>query len=433
MGEPTAASTGEKISSSSGTVQCAHTMAKQCLALFKERNVDPTLLLILRHWKWLDSSRIGTKLKSFLELHTKICGLHVGNTKFLKEFEGCILDEMKTTGVVNLAPTMRVEAYRKAELFEKYNSVKDRWPQPHMPYLIQMRPGPYILLANWQAGFHLLRSMAASNMYKRQDGKHIPVELLYEGQMAGEPCRCILDCEAYMSHYEGHLSRDELIECVRQVPQALTKALVRIGAIKHEDVVMAFEKNKCRGEKISFHFTLNILIDPTVDGKRVLEEVIIAPYRGERARCRKDGGSASCMAKRMASEKNSDGTYNHALFHVDEATIKGKHQFSVVFSRKTNEEPCRVDWVHRISEGGTKAMRRKSQFYGIPMVPTHTRALDMLCLAGFSHWIPNTLVLHPKFRVVASPVLDLEGTSSGAWTVSIYSSFLMFQHPAVRL
>ena len=385
-------------------------MALQCLALCKERDVDPTMLLALRHWQWLDSSRFGTKLKSFVELHTKMGPKYIYNKPLRDSFERWVLMDIKQTGIVNLAPTMKVEAYRKAELFEKYRQVKDSWPSPHAPYLIQMRPGLFILLANFQAGFHLLREMATTRWYEREDGKLIPVELLYEGQMEGEPCRCILDCEAYTSHYEGCLTREELVESVRQVPQVLTKALVGIGALQREDMVMAVEKYKCRDDKISFHFIMNFFGDPTVDLKRVLEEVILAPYREERARCKKDK-SAACVAARVAV-KGSDGLYTHALFHVDDATIKGKHQFSVVFSRKEKEEPCRIDWIHWISRGGEQAVRKKSKFFGVPMVPSHEQALHMLCLGGFMHWIPNTLVLHPRFRVVVAPVLDLDGGSA---------------------
>ena len=404
-------------------------MAERCLALCKERDVDSSLLLALRHWQWLDSSRFGTKLKSFVEMHTTMGTRHAHSESFMDAFEKRVLREIRKSGIVNLAPGMKVEAYRKAELFEKYRAVKDQWPSPHVPYLIQMRPGLFILLANYQAGFHLMRDMATTRWYEREDGKLIPVELLYEGQIEGEPCRCILDCEAYMSHFEQCMTYEELVESVRQVPQVLTKALVRIGAIRREDKVIAVEKYKCRGEKVSFHFSLNIVGDPTVDLKSVLRDAIISPYIEERARCKKDK-SAACMAERM-TEKDEDGLYKHALFHVDEATIKGKHQFSAVFSRKAKEEPCRIDWIHGISDGGKKVVRKPSMFRGIPMVPGHERALDMLYMGGFTHWIPNTLVLNPKFRIVAGPVPDLDGGS--ALSVSSTCLFFGLVIPAVRL
>ena len=53
--------------------------------------------------------------------------------------------------------------------------------------------------------------MARELKYRREDGRVIPVELLYEGQMEEVPCRMILDCEAYVSQFEGRLSHAELL------------------------------------------------------------------------------------------------------------------------------------------------------------------------------------------------------------------------------
>lgn len=390
--------------------------AELCIRLLDEQSLDITLLLALKHWEWLDSTRFGRALKTFIECKTALKRALVEHPAFQQR----VLSVFRVRGITNLAPERRVEAYRKEELFSRYRAAK--WPQPHQPYLIQMRPGMFILLSNYQAGFHLVRDMARELKYRREDGRVIPVELLYEGQIEGEPCRCILDCEAYFDHFEAAgMSMEDLVESVRQVPRALARELARMGAIKREDVLMAVEKDKRRGKKVSFHFIFNFFGDPTVDLKAVLEQAVLKPYREERARCKRDKSPASVIPMLAL---RGDGTCEHPLLHVDEATIKGRHQFSNVFSRKENEKPCTIDRVLWISEGGERVEVRKCGVSGIPLVPTDKKALAMLFWGGFVHWLPNSVVLSPKFRITAT--LVIVGLDGGRLLTVGRSSLVLF-------
>jgi hypothetical protein len=378
----------------------AKIMADACIEACKGRGVDPYLLFSLRHWEWLDGSRFGTKLKAFIELNTPVTTGHMVCKEFRLAFEARVEHVLDRSGIVNLAPDLRVEAYRKQELMEKYHAVRKSWP-PHKPYLLQMRPGVYILFSNFQAGFHQMRKMAQTGKYRTEEGKVLPVELLYEGQVEGEPCRIILDCEAYLADYAGLLTEEELVQSVLQVPQVLTRELVRIGAIGRGETVCVVEKDKSREDKVSFHFTLNIVGIPTIDLKVMFERVVLAPYKEVHSRCR-DEKSRVPLAKHIAKSKGKDGLYAHALAHVDPSTVKGKHQFSTAFSRKKGEGPPRMGWVQWITEGGTKVRRVESSFHGADVVPSNERAFGMLFLAGFIHWTPRTVVLSRKFQGVVT-------------------------------
>jgi len=318
------------------------------------------------------------------------------------------------TGIVDLAPRLRVEAYRKQELMDMYHAVRDSWP-PHKPYLLQMRPGVYILFSNFQAGFHQMRKMALTGKYLTEEGRVLDVELLYEGQVEGEPCRIILDCDAYIADYAGLLTEEELVQSVLQVPQMLTRELVRIGAISREDTVCVVEKDKSRHDKVSFHFTFNIVGIPTVDLKAMFERVVLAPYKEVHARCLAEKSRVP-LAKHIAKSLGKDGVYAHALAHVDPSTVKGKHQFSTAFSRKKGEGPPRMGWMQWISEGGTKVRRVESSLRGVDVVPSSERAFGMLYLAGFVHWTPRTLVLSRRFQGVVTDLgLAPRGNVSIGW------------------
>lgn len=387
-------------------------MAEECLALCRTHRVDPYLLFSLRHWHWLEHSRFGVQFKAFIERNTRITGAHVARDAFWGPFKRRVSQELDRTGVVNIAPELRVEAYKMEELLTKYHAVRDQWP-PHKPYLIQMRPGLFILLSNCQAGFHLVRDMTRTGRYVSEEGRVLKVELLYEKQIVGEPCRIILDCEAYMGVYSGLLTKEELIESIRHVPVMLTREMVRVGAIRREDKVIVVEKNKSRadtdggakGDKVSFHFVFNIVGIPTGDLKHMFERLVLDPYREIHTKARKDKDT-SCVARLIARSKGEDGVYTAALAHIDPATVKGMHQFSLVFSRKKKEQPPRIDWIYQITEGGARGSMKASAFHGVPLAAAHPDALDMLYLGGFVHWTAHTVVLASKFRI-AAPMQDI--------------------------
>jgi hypothetical protein len=399
-------------------------MADRCIELCDSNRVDPFLLFSLRHWHWLDGCRFGTKFKAFIELNTTLTTREMTCDGYKGAFERRLRSVLGQRGVQNLAPELRVEGWRKDEVMTKWQESQRSgpWP-PHKPYMLQMRPGKYILVSNFQAGFHLVRAMTGTGKFRADEGRNLPVTLLYESQVEGEPCRIILDCEAYLVDYEGLLTEEEVVESVRQVPQVLTKRLVAIGAITSSDTVMAVEKDKSREGKVSRHFTLNIVGIPTGDLKIMFQRVVLAPYQALRSRRRLEK-SGLCISRCVAASKGPDGVYADALLHVDPTTVKGLHQFSLAFSRKEGEEPARINWVHWIMNGGDKVKRVKSKFHGVPLVPSHESALDMLLLGGFVHWTPNTLVLSRKFWVGTDLGLNLFPSSVSASSIYFFSKMV---------
>ena len=369
--------------------------ADRCIERLDADGLDITQLFAGRHWEWLDCTEQGRELKRFFEVVMGMRRPDAVSPKFHERVE----ETFKRRGIVNLAPERRVEAYRKEELFAKYRAAG--WPKPHTPYLVQMRPGLFVLLSNYQAGFHLIRHMAASGRFQSEGGKSLPVTLLYEGQMEEVPCRMILDCEAYVSQFEGRLSHAELLASVQEVPQAFVRRLAGLGAIPDDCVVRVFEKNKCRGDKISFHYIFNILMsDPTVDGRSALGKAIIEPFREERAVWKESKSMVHTLDP-------GTGRCREPLLHVDACTVKGRHQFSVVFSCKAGEEPCRITRRLEISERGERVRETASAWASEQHVPTHAHALEMLYYGGFTHWTKDSITLDKRFRIVAAPLSEL--------------------------
>ena len=360
--------------------------ADRCIKEMDSLALDITQLFALRHWDWLDSNVATSDIKLFAEK----LGVNKA-TGISKEFQERVKQVFHERGIVDLAPERKVEAYFKKELFSKYQTVG--WPKPHTPYLIQMRPGLYILLSNYQAGFHLIRRMACDKKYHSADGKAIPMHLLYEGQMEGVPCRVILDCDSYLSQFKQGTTEEQLVATMRKIPETLVQRLVAIGALSEEDTVTFYEKNKSRPGKVSFHFTTSIWIDPTVDGKNVLRQVIGQPFEELHRICKttKSMGHAQTCADGMCDP----------LALVDPVTIKGRHQFSVVFSRKEGEQPCVIERRIDVSDGGRTVRVMRSAWADQQHLPTHEHALEMLYYCGFTHWVAtNPVTIHKRFRLI---------------------------------
>jgi hypothetical protein len=366
--------------------------------------LDITQLFALRHWDWLDSIQSMGGIKTFAEG----LGINMG-IGTSREFQERVQQVFRARGIVDLAPERKVEAYFKNELFRKYQAVE--WPKPHTPYLLQMRPGLYILLSNYQAGFHLIKRMACDRGYRSSDGKLIPMQLLYEGQMEGVPCRVILDCDSYLAQFKPGTTEAQLVETMRKIPETLVQRLVAIGALQGDQTVTFYEKNKSRPGKVSFHFTTSIWIDPTVDGKHVLRQVIGQPFKEVHTACK--------ASKSMAhSQTCADGMCD-PLALIDPVTIKGKHQFSVVFSRKEGEQPCVIERRIDVSDGGRTVKAMRSAWADQQHVPTHAHALEMLYYGGFTHWVAtNPVTIHRTFRIIP----DALALGPQVWT----SSLLLF-------
>lgn len=382
------------------TSKTSRVHADACIAAMDRLEVDFTQLWPLsRHWEWADTMECTKKIKAFVEGRLKLRRADVVAPGFAARVD----EVFQERGIVNLAPHRRVEAYRKEELWGKYRAAA--WPEPHTPYLIQMRPGPFILLSNWQAGLHMLRDMAGRGHYRTEDGRRIDVTLLYEGQIVGVPCRVILDCDAYVSQFGERMTREALEASVRRVPQRLVERLTQLGALRRQDSVRFWVKNKSRGDKVSFHFVSNILMDPTVDGKNALAQVFIEPFAELRREMKR-------LKKTLEYALDKDSGACPPELHVDIATIKGKHQFSCAFSRKPGERPCVFEGQQVVSDGGRQTRFERSRWADEPNEPAHPAALSTLFYLGFAHWLPDMVTLDKSFRVFTSAETGEVQTSS---------------------
>lgn len=361
--------------------------ADRCIAMMDEDGLCITQLWALPLWEFLDTNETGRKLKSYIECSTGMGRRDVSAPAFQERVSAVFRER----GIVNLCPERRVEAYRKEELWRLYKEAD--WKQPHTPVLLQMKPGLFILVSNAQAAFHLIRAMAQDGVYTRQDGKLVAKELLYECQIDWSPSRVILDCEGYPPHFDGRMSAEKLLENIRLVPRAFVRKLFELGAVPRDAVVKLVEKNKSRNGKASTHFISNLIGNTTGSMKVLLANIYIDSYEEIRAEWKKTKSMGH-----VALDK--DGFCDPALL-VDHCTIKGKHQFSVVFSAKKGEPPCTLEQCFAISNGGETVEILESPFKRLPHIPTHPEALSMLFHAGFTHWMPNLIPINRKFGIMS--------------------------------
>lgn len=374
--------------------------ADACIAYFDERKLDITLLWLLKHWDWLDTFAFGKKMVSFIEGTMKLRRNHVVRTEFHQRVTTVFCER----GVQKICPSRMVQAYRKEELFAL--CCQQKWPEPFFPFMLQMRPGVFVLFANWQDGFYWIVEKTGRKAHTF-DGKLLPVELLYENQIVdlkehGDfPCQLIIDCDAYVDEFHGRLSMAELktLMSTQMLPWLVGK-LVSIGAIRRDQTVVVVEKEKSRvgtskGDKVSRHYMLNLIGIPTMQLRAVLRKIFIDMFTEARAQHKKTGSMAHV-------EVGSDACF--ALLG-DSATMHGRNQFSVLFCGKKGEKPPRISNIYEISDGGTRVKTTPWRFADDEHTPDHPDAMVMLFYACYSCMNPKTVTVNTSFPV------PLAGTS----------------------
>lgn len=368
----------------------AEANADRCIALFDRDLLCITQLWAFagQLWDFLDTNEVGTRLKSFIERETGMGKAEVSHPAFQNRVKTVFGER----GIQNLCPENRVEAYTKEETLRLH--AEAGWNEPHTPVMLQMRPGPFIIVQNAQAAFWLIRDMIHTEKYRMKNGRWVKVGLLYEMQMAN-PCRVILDCEAYLGHFGGRLTMDQLVANLRRVPQAFARRLVELGAIPRQSVVRMVEKNKGEGrpEKATMHFISNVIGNPKGSMRAVLAKIYIETLEDVRRQAKDD--------KSMAHVKlDAGGVFNPALA-VDICTIKGSHQFSVMGSKKQGEVDARLLQCFIVSNGGQDESVVASPFKDITRFAEHPDALSMLFHANFTHWMPDSIPINRKFGIMA--------------------------------
>ena len=381
----------------------SHTMAEyaeanadRCITLFDRDRLCITQLWAFAGnlWDFLDTNEVGTKLKSFIERETGMGKAEVSHPAFQNRVKAVFGER----GIQNLCPENRVEAYTKDETLRLLAAAG--WSEPYTPVMLQMRPGPFIAVQNAQAAFWLIENMIRTGQYRMKNGRIVKVGLLYEMQI-DNPCRVILDCEAYLDHFGGRLTMEQLVRNLRRVPQAFARRLVELGAIPRQSVVRMVEKNKGEGRpgKATMHFISNVVSNPKGAMRMVLAKIYIESLEGVRKQL-KDSKSMAHV------ELDADGLFDPALV-VDVCTIKGSHQFSVMGSKKEGEVDSRLVQCFVISNRGQEEEVVESPFKDIVEFATHPNALSMLFQANFTHWMPDSIPINREFGIMAPTTMRI--------------------------
>jgi hypothetical protein len=250
------------------------THARRCIEAMDKQRQDITMLWWLKRPDWLKQFRMGLELLDW-----------AGNTMSVphsvskgEEFQGEVTKEFERRKVSPVAPERVVSSWQK-------NTAKGlcliaRWPKPFFPVMLQTRPGPdqtgsgcFIVFSSWQDAVIALRDIAKTRTYRRY-----AASMVYENQlvdMAGYdfPCRIILDCDAKEAQFGGQYTLEQLGECISRVPEWFARRMVEIGAIKADDLVVVYEKEKSRRGKASRHYVFNIVGLSTWDTRAILWEI----------------------------------------------------------------------------------------------------------------------------------------------------------------
>lgn len=358
--------------------------ADLCIQELDKRGCDMGLLLYLRHgWDMLASCQHGQRVLHFVEVDMRLTRAEVE----VDEFHARVQEIFRSRPIRPIAPRRTVFAYFMDLMWSKEENAQ--WPQPYFPYVLQMKPGYFILFTTWQDLFLELRHIAVNRRFQNADLKQ-----LYEKQIPGRPSRIILDLEMYEAHLGGRMSARELEECMADVPRWFVTRLTEIGAISPKARVTAVQKvktrpdAKSRGMKVSSHIIFNIAGLTKGDQMAVLRKIFADPVQELRAEYKKTGSLAHVDLK--------DGFPKELL--GDLSAMHGTCQFATLFAMKPGEGYPRLEHVYRITDGGRTVVREPAPWAGQTHEPTHADALEMLRLACFSHPLEDMVFLKRSFH-----------------------------------
>jgi len=307
----------------------------------------------------------------------------------LPGFHRRVEQEFHKRGVKPVAPKRHVFDFFKDVTFKHASDARDKWPEPYMPFLLQMRGGYFHLFSSWQDGLWFLRETAGIGCFKHVH-RVFNYGLCFENQIENIPSRMILDCEAYASQFNSDVTLDDLETLISGVPEWITQRLVETGAIPRDKTVIWYKKRKSRGDKASAHFISNILGVPTLDIARVLREIILKPFEGIHREHSK--------TKMMTHMEKAD--LNPGMM-VDPVPTKGRGQFAIPVSKKDNEpEYPRVTHVYRICQGVCRI--EDTPWAKDDQGPEHGQVLDILMKGCYTTLIKDCVTLNPDLMGAVS-------------------------------
>lgn len=353
--------------------------ALKCIGSLEAKLCDISLLWLVRSWDSLSRSDTGIMLRDFIEVDMGLSRRDVENSEFID----AVTAHVKGRHVDFPDGSRYMMAYRKQLLLTKPEVTS--WPQPCMPFMIQVmnhgKPGPFVVFPSWHEGLLMYIRMCQNQAMLSPDGKVIPVKLCYEHQIPGVPSRIIIDCDAKLADFDGILTPEEIQDMMEGFPSWFYGMLRAVNAIDENTRLEMYRKNKCRANKISYHFITNILCNSLGDGKSLLKAIFIDTFREDIVQFKKTGV--------LSEHARQPG------FFADHATMHGRNQFSMLFGGKPNEPLPRIDQV--ITFRGGEEKRHAIPWEGENHTADHPNALEMLKMACFSTMTRTFITINSRF------------------------------------
>jgi hypothetical protein len=240
-------------------------------------------------------------------------------------------------------PSCFVVDYTKKGALEKFDALLKKRGEsdlPIMPFMFQTAGGGnfkgslFFMFKTPEDAFHLILHIARERTYVLEGRAAPEITQIYEHQ-PGDSERLaylIIDCEHYLSHFQGRMDRDGVDAAVQSFPAWFYQQLVAHRFILPDEVVTFVVKRKSReiggGDfKISYHFVVEIAGTP--QWHRAVCARIFAPYWGDIKKIRDDKSMAHL----------SDEQLRLPLFAVDTGTQHGNQPFAMLYSRKNSADP----------------------------------------------------------------------------------------------
>lgn len=365
----------------------ARERADACIAKLDELQCDYTLLFWLEHWDTLALVDYGRDLIRFITGDMKMTREQVCVASFFNR----VLEVFHERGIQGVSSRDWFATYTKQEALRRLAVIK--WRKPYYPFVFQPRTPPkggcFVICKTWQDALGMIRETLGANKFDFDD-QTIPAVNCYEHMWFGLT-HLFVDWELEVSKFhQGDQTVQSLTTLAEKFPTFFFNRALDLRAIDTESLLSVVVKKKSRGEKVSYHFTTNIL-GISSDNLKTFSRAVAEPL------------------KDTFAEYNKSRSFEHLAGQSDlcpgigwdQQTTHGRHQFSTMFGCKPGE----FNYPHLESkiEFGDLVDGIKTTPFNFPGVhtPRHKHAMYLLYQACYSIPKPNAITLGGSFAARA--------------------------------
>lgn len=258
-----------------------------------------------------------------------------------------LVSDLKTyiteVGIQPIYPKRYLMARTKDKAIAQYNATKSTWGV-HIPYIFQtfneeMKNMIIFICANPQDAVIRMHDILKEKCIVYNSQSLDVCGIIEHAMDEFTIVRQIFDCEVLLSHFQGSLSKDRILDLMRSIPTAISSRFIETGVVSEESFVVFDLKNRSRhigGDyKASYHIETNVFAPKNI------HDYAMKPFIGpEMKMLEKLRSNKKLLADFDTHAIEALTPFQIACLFLDTAALPGgANGITGFFSRKSSKDP----------------------------------------------------------------------------------------------